>query len=146
MSFNHHELAPLVDTFEDAGGLFAMLLFVHFVADFVHQSATHKDAKYVRHWQLLKHSFIYAVQFWLFCSHVIIDSGYFTRIWILKLYRPPDLFDGLATRNAQYDDAGFSRAIVYKWAMTPNGRIMTMMVDQIQHATALWPLVIMTLY
>ena len=160
-----HELPPLVDYFEDAGGLFAMLVFVHFIADFVHQNAFHKDNKGWRYQALYKHSALYTIQFlpfmfwlklecwevvigmmWLFVSHILIDSGVGTRTWIAKIYRPPDLFGGKAYNEVPYHNASFVRSAIDRWVLTPHGRITVLLIDQIQHATAIWPIVVMTIF
>lgn len=158
----HTELAPLVDMFEDAGGIFAVLMFVHFIADFIQQSSYDTDVKYTSHRSLFKHSLIYTIQFlpfmfflkmalweiclgvvWLLLTHFAIDSMWFTKLWVFKLYKPPELFgvDGIVPDY----NCKVANAIFFKWAATPNGRLRVLLIDQIQHATALWPIVIMVL-
>jgi hypothetical protein len=141
----------LVDVFEDAGGIFAILMLIHFMADFVFQSYKVIDAKYKKFRELSIHSLIYAVQFlpimfflgltwieiiagfiWLVGTHFAIDSMWFTNHWLKHVYRPPDL---VAT----------PRGIV-GWATSYKNSIRILIVDHIQHAFALWPIVIMVLY
>ena len=159
----HNELHSLIDIFEDAGGMFALLMYVHFIADFLQQSSYNTDEKYTNHMALLKHSAIYSIQFlpfmfflqftsweivagflWLIVSHFAIDSMWFTKLWVFKLYRPPELFRDRG-RLPIYDCETAMLAFD-KWSITPNGRMRILLIDQVQHATALWPLVVMTLF
>jgi hypothetical protein len=143
--------SPLVELFEDAGGLMAVLFLVHLLADFVFQSYKTIDAKYNKAKELSAHSAIYAIQFmpliaflgrkwwelvlcfiWLFATHFIIDSMFFTNRWIVNVYRPP----GLRPTPRGLAD----------WSTTSKAHIRILIVDHIQHAFALWPIVIMLMY
>lgn len=141
----------MVSLFAAAGGIFAILMLVHFVADFVFQSYKVVDIKFNKFRELSKHSFIYAVQFlpilffieltwtqcvvgflWLMVSHFVIDSMWITNHWIKHMYRPPDL---VATPRG-----------ILGWSTAYKNSVRILIIDHIQHAFALWPIVIMALY
>ena len=155
------ELTPLVDFFEDAGGIFAILMFVHFLADFIHQGFSKKESKSYTDLATLKHSFIYTIHFlplmiflqmqmwevvagfiWLLLTHFIVDTHYFTKKWVFNLYHPEDPF----SYRIKDSSRGVLHAAYNKWRQTPDGRVMFFVLDQIQHATTLWPIVLMILY
>jgi hypothetical protein len=141
----------LIHTFQHAGGIFAILVLIHFMADFLFQSYKVIDAKYKKFRELSLHSLIYASQFlpilyflsltwveiivsflWLMCSHFAIDSMWLTNHWLKHVYRPPDL---VATPRG-----------IFGWTTSHKNSIRILIVDHIQHAFALWPIVIMSIY
>jgi len=135
----------------EAGGIFVVLTFVHFVVDWLFQS--HDEAMRKSHeWRIrARHCAVYALSFlpvlwwvdlsdWrlfaalnvLFWSHFIEDTYVPVMLWLKYMRQPPQF-----TLGWESDEKKF-------WAFleeSPIGYILMIAVDQIVHLTFLWPVV-----
>lgn len=138
------DLHHLIDT----GALFSLLVFWHFVADWLFQSHDEamkksKDAR-IRMFHCLVYTlfFVPIVGFtindpviaWsclgaLFLSHFIEDTYYPVLLWAKHVRKPPE-FDGVRS-----DEEAF-----IKWASQPLGKIIAIVVDQLVHIGFLLPI------
>jgi hypothetical protein len=132
----------------EAGGLFALLTFFHFVADWLPQSHAEAMAKStnarVRAW----HCAIYAAGMalplsWfgltapefgvsvlvLFVSHFIEDTYIPVLLWAKYIRKTPEF----TFKGDRSDKSAF-----IEWATTPLGKILMIAVDQIIHLAFLW--------
>lgn len=101
-----------VDRLAAVGGVFAVLVFWHFFADWVFQSHREAMAKATDPWVRARHCLVYAVLFgplfglvgfhdlWalfalalLFCSHFVIDTYIPVMLWAKHLRRDPHFKD-----------------------------------------------------
>lgn len=143
----------MLELFSIAGGLFAVLTFVHFFADWLFQShfeATnkHKNAK-VRAW----HCLIYTIAFIpillvmdvsvtamiislfiLFISHFFIDTYIPVYLWAKYLRKAPPL------QKENLGNKTEMQAFAEMWS-NPVYPILFIAVDQILHLTFLWPVI-----
>jgi hypothetical protein len=150
------------------GGVFAILVFWHFFADWVFQS--HKEALakaknwVVRAW----HCTIYTVLFWplfllvsfhgpragiatalLFTSHFIIDTYVPVMLWAKYLRRAPQFnsVGKVATWSPDRSDKKPEASVTYKtdvdafkaMAGTPLGLVLMITMDQFFHVAFLLP-------
>lgn len=148
----------------NAGGIFFLLTFVHFVVDWIFQ--THKEAmvKHTNHLIRAKHCIIYTIGFipimflmklelWeifascliLFFSHFIQDTYITVYLWAKYIRKPSEMFElnkYQVCKNNQIvsypanDKEGF-----IEFVKTPLGKILAIVVDQIIHLTFLIPVV-----
>lgn len=152
-----HELSRL-------GGVFAILVFWHFFADWVFQ--THKEAlaKAKNHWVRARHCFVYAALFlplfwlvgfrdnWLaltilFVSHFFIDTYIPVMLWAKHLRKAPQ-FEGVGrTRVFQPWQDNVVDQVGYKtdedafkaFAATNIGLVLMITMDQFLHIAFLLP-------
>lgn len=148
-------------TFAIAGGLFVILTFVHFFADWIfqtHHEATNKHSNFAVRG---KHCIIYTAAFvpvlllmgitgWglvisiftLYLSHFIIDTYVPVFLWAKYFRRIPALrgkeaVKGISTKDTQ---------AIFKWLWTqPVYPILFIAIDQILHLSFLWVVVIIAL-
>lgn len=133
-----------IEALSRAGGLFAVLAFVHFAVDWVFQTHAEAMAKH-NNWRMrARHCAIYTAGFvplfwWLhvrwsvgiactvllFGSHFIEDTYLPVYWWTKYIRRVPTV--------RQKGILGF-----IEWAETPLGKILMIAVDQIIHLTFLW--------
>lgn len=157
----------MIEFFSAAGGLFALLAFVHFFGDWLFQSqyeALHKskNAKIrARHCLIYTLFFVPVLYFagvtnWIFAislvvlwgSHFIIDTYIPVVLWAKYLRRIPDL--QASALKGQSEDGTVSWGIDLEtqfqrlWYQ-PVYPILFIMVDQILHLTFLWPIVLLIL-
>lgn len=146
----------MIQFFAAAGGLFAMLSFVHFFGDWLFQSqyeATHKSKNTgvrARHCTIYAAFFLPVLLFLgvsnsvlvaslaiLWVSHFVIDTYIPTVLWAKYLRRVPKL------RDAK-DKLATTRTFIELWSQ-PIYPILFITVDQILHLTFLWPVVFLIL-
>lgn len=150
-----------------AGGLFAVLAFVHFFVDWIFQSHSEAMVKHNRPWIRAKHCAIYtlgfAPLFWafglywwewlvavniLFWSHFYEDTYTPVFLWAKYIRKPPEMTepwketyartDGTVAVRVHAPDA--ERGFV-EWVQTPMGKILMIAIDQIIHLAFLFPIV-----
>ena len=139
-----------------AGGLFALLTFVHFGVDWLFQSHAEAMKKHNHPWTRAHHCAVYTLGFMpammllelsqpeillgagiLFFSHFVEDTYIPVFLWAKYIRRPP----GFASGNTkEQDDKAFMQFID-----TTLGKILMITVDQIIHLIFLWPIVYMAL-
>lgn len=154
-----------------AGGLFALLAFVHFFVDWIFQTHSEAMVKHNHPWIRAKHCFIYTVGFipviyflhysiieWivglniLFWSHFIEDTYLPVFLWAKYIRRPAEMTepwneiqtqtDGSTIITTHPPDARYGFSL---FIQTPIGKILMIAIDQIIHLTFLFPLVWMAL-
>ena len=148
------------------GGLFASFSFVHFLVDWLFQSHNEAMCKHNNSKVRAKHCAIYAIGFIpfllllgltgvelfisvniLFWSHFIIDTYYFTFLWIKYIRNPPmfskEYFDMNTEMPVSKSVAG-KRAFV-EYISTPVGCILMIVVDQLTHMLMFGPIIYMAL-
>lgn len=156
-----------VEILAQAGGLLALLVFWHFVSDWIFQSHSEAMAKPIDDWVRAKHCATYtALMFpllalmglgvlqcvygaWLlFFSHFIEDSYYPILLWAKHIRRSPEfkrvgtsIYDPVDGSIRKYTDTDAFIA----FAHTPLGKILMITVDQLVHIAFLIPIVIMAL-
>jgi hypothetical protein len=153
----------------EAGGIFFILTFIHFVVDWVFQS--HHEAMNKHNNTLIraKHCLVYTVGFlpimavfqfkaWemiaacliLFASHFIEDTYIPVYFWAKYIRRPSEMID-LQPHYQMMSDGRFvcyptnDKEGFFEFAKTPIGKILVIVVDQIIHLIFLLPLVWMAL-
>lgn len=155
----------MIEFFAAAGGLFAMLTFVHFFADWLFQTqheATrkHKDWK-VRAWHCLVYTAFFipvvlalAPTAWalggslaiLWVSHFVIDTYIPVFLWAKYMRKISDLnptgrkFNDTMLKDLTVGQEEFAR--LWKLPVYP---ILFIAVDQIFHLAFLWPVVFLIL-
>lgn len=128
--------------------LYVMLVFTHFVMDWVFQSDWEARNKTKHHGIRALHCTTYALGFlpalvwileipewkigislgYLFVTHFIIDTYIPTYLWAKHISRNPDVVEGgIKAFRAQFQ--------------TPRGFVVYVTVDQIFHLSALWGLI-----
>lgn len=147
-----------------AGGLFALLSFVHFFVDWVFQSHAEAMVKHNNPLIRAKHCLIYTAgfapvlcvlgfSFWellislniLFWSHFVEDTYIPVYLWAKFIRKPPEMFkpstttditDGYIHVSPPDPKKGFG-----EFVQTPLGKILMIAIDQIVHLAFLWPIV-----
>lgn len=140
-----------------AGGLFAILTFIHFAVDWVFQTHAEAMAKHNNAKVRARHCLIYTLGFvpllaiftWLdvltllqfvacililFVSHFIEDTYLPVYLWAKYIRRPDEM------RSNPNPKAGF-----IAFVGTPLGKILMIAIDQIIHLAFLFPIVWMVL-
>lgn len=130
------------------GGVFAILVLVHFIVDWLLQSHSEAMAKSKNSLIRAKHCFIYTINFvpvmyfldlsalqivvsilLLFISHFFEDTYYPVMLWAKYVRKPPEFATG------ESDETAF-----IKWASTPLGKILAIVADQLVHLVFLLPI------
>lgn len=132
------------------GGVFALLVFCHFVVDWLFQS--HDEAMKKSHdaWVRAIHCIVYTTGFIplmillrlnlvefiasltiLFVSHFFEDTYYPVFLWVKYVRRPPEF------RSPLYPT---DREAFLAWFSTPLGKIIGIVVDQLVHIGFLLPI------
>lgn len=146
-----------------AGGLFAVLTFIHFFVDWVLQTHAEAMAKHNNPKVRARHCLIYTLGFvpimfllhfqaweWfvslnvLFWSHFVEDTYVPVYLWAKYIRRPPEMtepqknveLDGYVSILPPNPKKGFVDFI-----QTPLGKILMIAIDQIIHLAFLWVLV-----
>ncbi len=124
------------------GGIFALLVLVHFVADWVFQSHTEAMTKPTNHWVRAKHCLVYTaicctviaalgwpgweVLAWsagiLFFSHFAEDTYLPVYLWARYIRKPPEMVSARPGRKE-----------FVEFANSPLGKILLITIDQIIH-------------
>lgn len=144
------------------GGLFSILVFVHFFVDWIFQSHAEAMVKHNNPKIRAKHCLIYTAGFvpfmWLFnfswfewllalnilfWSHFAEDTYVPVYLWAKYIRKPPEmteprkqkLIDGYVAITAPDPKAGFVEFI-----QTPMGKILMIAIDQIIHIAFLIPI------
>lgn len=154
-----------------AGGIFAIMSFIHFFVDWIFQSHSEAMVKHNRPWIRTKHCLIYAIGFIpillilkfnlleflisiniLFWSHFVEDTYFPVYLWAKYIRRPPEMtepwkedvlsIDGSTTIKVNPPDA--KKGFV-QFIQTPIGKILMISIDQIIHLTFLWPIVFISM-
>lgn len=152
----------MLEIFAIAGGLFALLTFVHFFADWLFQS--HKEATNKHHDFSIRgrHCIIYTAAFvpfiillgiggWyllvsiltLFLSHFIIDTYIPVYLWAKFVRKVPELSEIPGPMKDRYLLSKKAFAQLFK--ESPVHAILFIAVDQILHLGFLWVIVIFAL-
>ena len=137
----------MVSQIAQFGGVFALLVFWHFVADWIFQTHSEAMAKAKDARIRAQHCFTYAVIFapamgvlqltwaealvcWvvLFASHFVEDTYIPVMLWAKHVRQPPE-FKSLPDEEA-----------FVAWASTPLGKIIAIVVDQLVHLAFLFPI------
>lgn len=154
-----------------AGGLFAVLAFIHFFVDWVFQSHSEAMVKHNNPKIRAKHCLIYTLgfvpfmwfcqfTFWewvvglniLFWSHFIEDTYIPVYIWAKYIRRPNEMTEPYKEMFIRED--GSQAFKVHppdpkrgfgEFVQTPLGKILMIAIDQIIHLTFLFPIVWMAL-
>ncbi len=155
------------------GGIFALLVLVHFVADWVFQSHAEAMAKPKDHWVRARHCFIYTViclgaitlTTWpsfeavawmagiLFFSHFFEDTYLPVFVWAKLIRKPPEMFPP-AKRVIDLKKTGAEATEIVpsppprmkefvEFASSPLGKILLIAIDQIVHLVFLLPVAAM---
>lgn len=149
------------------GGIFSILIFIHFFVDWIFQSHSEAMVKHNNPKIRAKHCFIYTLGFvpllffcnfsvleWLFAlnllfwSHFCEDTYIPVYLWAKYIRRPPEMteprkevgIDGYVTVSPPDPKAGFVDFI-----QTPMGKILMIAIDQIIHIAFLLPIAWMIL-
>lgn len=144
------------------GGLFSILVFIHFFVDWIFQSHAEAMVKHNNPKVRAKHCLIYTIGFvpfialfhlswveWLFAlnllfwSHFCEDTYIPVYLWAKYVRRPPEMteprkqagLDGYVSVLPPDPKAGFVEFI-----QTPMGKILMIAIDQIIHITFLLPI------
>ncbi len=144
------------------GGIFAVLVFIHFFVDWIFQSHSEAMVKHNNPKVRAKHCLIYTAGFiplFLFChfsvfewlvalnllfwSHFCEDTYLPVYLWAKYVRRPPEMteprkqkgVDGYVTVSPPDPKAGFVEFI-----QTPLGKILMIAIDQIIHICFLLPI------
>ena len=147
-----------------AGGLFAVLSFVHFFVDFICQTHFEAMNKHNRPWIRARHCAVYTVGFvpilcffnfglleWLaavnilFWSHFYLDTYHGVFLWAKYVRQPPEFkqigTSGDLSQSAPADD----KEAFVRFISTQLGKILMISIDQISHLSFLFPLVWMAM-
>lgn len=136
----------MIRALSEIGGIFALLVFVHFAIDWIFQSHDEAMAK-PTNWRVRsRHCAVYSVPFaaifwWLaipmpwaigcwallFLSHFVEDTYIPVWFWAVMIRKPPEL------------QRGADREAFKAFAETPLGKILLIAVDQIVHIAFLLP-------
>jgi hypothetical protein len=157
-----------LNMFAKVGGVFAVLVFWHFLADWVFQS--HKEEmqksndRLVRAWHCLKYALVFVPLFWwasfpdgafewsmviLFASHYVIDSYVPVLLWAKFLRKAPQ-FDsvgkdlpapvGWSDRVIESPRYRTNEEALKAFALTPRGLVLMITMDQFLHIAFLLPI------
>jgi hypothetical protein len=154
-----------------AGGLFAIMAFIHFFVDWIFQSHSEAMIKHNHPWVRAKHCFIYTIgfiplmcflkySFWewlialniLFWSHFAEDTYIPIYLWAKYIRRPAEMTEPWKENYIRADGSVAFRVHppdpkhgFGEFIQTPIGKILMITIDQIIHLTFLFPLVWMAL-
>lgn len=140
-----------MDNLANIGGLFSILVFVHFFSDWLSQNhkeamTKHNDWK-VRFWHCIDYVFFFMIFFgWqhvnpikalicigiLFASHFVIDTYWGTYFWAKYMRKIPSIHDALTKEESL---KAFGEEF-----KNPVNAILFIAVDQIQHILFLLPI------
>jgi len=145
----------MIEFFAAAGGLFALLTFIHFFGDWLFQSqyeATNKSKNTkIRALHCTIYTAFFVPMFWilgvtsytfiicvaiLWVSHFVIDTYIPVILWAHYLRKIPEL--------KQFWDTELEFTFIQLWKK-PVYPILFITVDQILHLTFLWPIVFLIL-
>lgn len=151
----------IIENLSKAGGLFAVLTFIHFLVDWGFQ--THDEAMLKGKEKLVRarHCFIYTVGFLplliltdvsysniliccsiLFFSHFFEDTYIPAMWWFSNIRKPPELMLLMKDIEAYLPDKTSDRAfLTYLRNYGPLPYILLITIDQIIHLAFLWPVV-----
>lgn len=140
----------MVDHLAKIGGIFSILVFIHFASDWIFQThaeamAKARDAKVrARHcavytaffipfllWVDVPYGWTAACAAILFVSHFVEDTYIPVFLWMRYVRRPPGMVSS---------DKEIVRAEFLKFIETPLGKILLIAVDQIIHIAFLLPI------
>ncbi len=152
-----------------AGGIFAILTLLHFIADWLFQSHQEAMTKHNNKWVRARHCLVYTSFFvgfllafnmsWLglflslnilFWTHFYLDTYHAVFLWAKYIRKPPEMSNPWLDSYADID--GTVQIKVgppdpvkgfKKFVETPLGKILMISVDQISHLICLIPIVYM---
>lgn len=141
------------------GGIFALLVFWHFVADWLTQSHNEAMSKARDKWVRARHCLIYSLNFVpvmyvlklshthmllcfviLFVSHFIEDTYIPVLLWVKHIRRPPEFKDRGEHFASRADLVAEDRRAFIAFASTPLGKVVAIVVDQLVHIAFLMPI------
>lgn len=151
-----------------AGGLFAVLTFIHFFVDWVFQSHSEAMVKHNNPKVRAKHCLIYTAGFipfmwyldytwfgWLVClnvlfwSHFYLDTYHLVFLWAKHIRCPPEMTDPYKELCSSIDEKQHFKVSVpnakkgfVEFIQTTLGKILLISIDQISHLSFLWVLVL----
>lgn len=154
-----------IETLAAIGGIFSLLVFWHFVSDWVFQSHDEAMKKPTHHLIRARHCALYAIlflpvlitlnltllqvaaaAFLLFVSHFIEDTYYPILLWAKHIRRPPEfrgvgslVFDPATGETRRYTE----REAFITFVSTPLGKILLITMDQLVHIAFLLPIAVM---
>lgn len=154
-----------------AGGIFAVLAFVHFAVDWIFQSHAEAMAKHNNPRIRAKHCLIYTLgfvplmyifgfTFWewviginiLFWSHFFEDTYLPVFWWAKHIRKPPEMVEPYKQEYTDVDGSVVIKVLppdaergFIKWIQTPMGKILMIAIDQIIHLLFLFPIAAMAL-
>jgi len=150
-----------IEALAQMGGIFALLVFWHFVVDWLFQShneamkKSHDAGARAFHCAVYTLGFVMVMPFFgssfsteeailsiiiLFFSHFIEDTYYPVFLWTKHVRKPPEfgkiVFNQDLTEGRQLTD----REAFIEWFGTPLGKIIGIVVDQLVHIAFLLPI------
>lgn len=154
-----------------AGGLFAILTFIHFFVDWIFQSHAEAMAKHNNALVRARHCAIYMLGFvpllcfflWthtltplqyplslaiLFFSHFIEDTYLPVYWWAKHIRKPPEMTEPYMSTDIDGKTIWLPadpKIGFVKFVQTPLGKILMIAIDQIIHITFLFPIVWMVM-
>lgn len=159
----------MIDLIAKAGGIFSILVFVHFFVDWLFQShaeAMAKSSDWRIRWRhcavyttpfipmmiLLQLKFVEIVIgiFVLFFSHFFEDTYYFVMLWVKHIRRPPQFnpkshFNPVGHHMPHFNTKEADIERFKAFVSTPLGILLMIAVDQIIHISFLFVIVYMAL-
>lgn len=152
----------MLKIFAIAGGIFVILVFIHFFADWVLQSNEIASNKHDDFPSLGRHCLFYTAVFvpvilflgiggWylpisillLYISHFVIDTCVPVYLWVRFIRRVPELSETTGTFKERYlrSKQAFDKLFIE----SPMNAILLVVVDQILHLSFLWIIVVFAL-
>lgn len=152
----------MIELFATAGGVFVILVFVHFFADWIfqnHEQATKKHNDFSvrgRHCLYYTVPFIFVILllgvdgWWLitsililFLSHFIIDTYVPVFLWAKYIRKVPEISTALPNSDDRgiFKNTPAQEEFAKLFKTSPIYAILFIAVDQILHLLFLWPIV-----
>lgn len=148
------------------GGIFAILVFIHFFVDWLFQTHSEAMIKHNHYKIRAKHCLIYALGFVpimllfnlsilqlaiafniLFWSHFYLDTYHLVYIWAKYIRKPPEMIEPYKEVLLREDGEQFFKVCppnpkkgFGEFVQTPIGKILLIAVDQIFHLAFLFPI------
>lgn len=153
------------------GGLFAILVFIHAVVDFIFQTHFEAMNKHNNPKIRARHCLVYTIGFlpillalhyfnaitWfeffisvnvLFWSHFYLDTYQGVYLWAKHIRKPPEMTSPQKSTNVDgyvtVEPADPKKGFM-EFIQTTLGKILMISIDQISHFAFLWPIVYMAL-
>lgn len=152
------------------GGLFAIMVFIHFAVDWIFQTHSEAMAKH-NNWKVrARHCMIYTLgflpliaflswcrvlhhwQYWaslaiLFFSHFVEDTYLPVYYWAKFIRKPPEMTQPIKWVDKDGEHEGINPMEGFKqFVQTGLGKILMIAIDQIIHIAFLFPIVFMVMW